>query len=358
MAKLTFYYGVMNAGKSLTLLAFAAKLRNKNIPYWVIKPETDTRDGAYISSRPLQEKLPCRLWKNNEFFEEEELQKIKYILVDEAQFLSTGQVDYLSFIVDTCGINVICYGLRTDFQAHLFEGSKRLFELADDLHEIEDIDAEGNKIIINARMKNGKIVIAGPQVEIGAEDKYQSMSRKEFNQRVTALSRISEKENVCIECKEDLGFEKEDDKKHKYIIYGLAVPFGEVSTNNRFYLKESYIHNGKDMFEDFLKRIEDGNVFGTLDQDCELDAKKFSHKIIDAEMKPDGIYITAEVLDTPNGKILQTMIDCGLFPYFAQRAYGFVNEGLCNVTDLVGYDLVTCPSFKHRGEPVHLVEKQ
>lgn len=182
MNRLIFYYGAMNAGKSLQLLAFAAKLRNKSIPYLVLKPATDTRDGAFISSRPLNEKLPCLMWKDGEWFVEDNLKCIRYILVDEAQFLTSKQVAYLAALVDNpeLNINVICYGLRTDFRTQLFEGSKRLFELADELHEIEDIEPDGSKIIINARINNGHVVTDGPQVEIGAEDKYQSMSRKGF----------------------------------------------------------------------------------------------------------------------------------------------------------------------------------
>ena len=187
MNRLVFYYGAMNSGKSLQLLAFAAKLRNKNIPYLVIKPSTDTRDGQFISSRPLQEKLPCTMWESDTPFPPEWLDsKPKYILVDEAQFLTKEQVEQLAYIVDTCGIDVICYGLRTDFRTLLFEGSKRLFELADEIHEIDDkdIDAQGNKVIINARIVDGKVTLEGPQVVIGSEDKYLSMSRKEFYQKL------------------------------------------------------------------------------------------------------------------------------------------------------------------------------
>lgn len=186
MNRLTFYYGSMNSGKSLQLLAFAAKLRNKNIPYFIVKPAKDTRDGSFISSRPLKEKLPCHLWKPGSYFNADFVKNIRYILVDEAQFLTKDQVDYLAFLVDDndLQINVICYGLRTDFKTELFEGSKRLFEIADELHEIEDIDAEGNKVIINARMCEGKIVTDGPQVVLGREDKYMSMSRKEFNRKL------------------------------------------------------------------------------------------------------------------------------------------------------------------------------
>lgn len=187
MNRLVFYYGSMNSGKSLNLLAFAAKLRNKNIPYIVLKSSTDTRDGEFISSRPLKDKLPCILWENGWWLPDSEIKDLKYILVDEAQFLTTEQVNYLASLVDApdLDINIICYGLRTDFKTKLFEGSKRLFEIADELHEIEDVDAEGNKVIFNARVtKDGEIITGGPQVVIGAEDKYQSMSRKEFYKRI------------------------------------------------------------------------------------------------------------------------------------------------------------------------------
>lgn len=184
MNRLVFYHGAMNSGKSLQLLAFAAKLRNKNIPYMVVKPSTDTRDGAFIASRPLEERLPCMLWKPNTYFDKIMLHMVKYILVDEAQFMTAEQVAYLASIVDNddFDITVICYGLRTDFRTLLFEGSKRLFELADEIHEIDDkdIDAQGDKVIINARIVDGKVTLEGPQVVIGSEDKYLSMSRKEF----------------------------------------------------------------------------------------------------------------------------------------------------------------------------------
>ena len=111
--------------------------------------------------------------------------------IDEAQFLSTAQVDQLSRIVDDFGSNVICYGLRTDFQSHLFEGSKRLFEIADTIDEIKSTCNCGNKTIINARIdSNGDIVEEGAQVEIGGDERYVAVCRKCWrNKRITVAQR-------------------------------------------------------------------------------------------------------------------------------------------------------------------------
>ena len=88
-------------------------------------------------------------------------------------------------IVDECGIDVVCYGLRTDFQTHLFPGSKRLFEIADTFDEIKSQCEDGNKNIFNARIdQNGTIVTVGEQVQVGAEDCYKSVSRKEYRRMV------------------------------------------------------------------------------------------------------------------------------------------------------------------------------
>ncbi|MDE5811100.1 MAG: hypothetical protein K2H61_02185, partial [Muribaculaceae bacterium] len=104
---------------------------------------------------------------------------IDWILVDEAQFLSASQVDQLSRLVDDYGCNVICYGLRTDFQSHLFEGSRRLFEIADTIDEVKSTCNCGHKTIINARIDaNGDFVEEGAQVEIGGDERYVAVCRK------------------------------------------------------------------------------------------------------------------------------------------------------------------------------------
>ncbi len=101
-----------------------------------------------------------------------------WILVDEAQFLKAEQVDQLARVVDTFGINVICYGLRTDFRTCLFEGSRRLFEIADTIDEIKSTCNCGRKTIVNARIDGrGEIITEGEQVEIGGNERYMSVCR-------------------------------------------------------------------------------------------------------------------------------------------------------------------------------------
>jgi thymidine kinase len=102
-------------------------------------------------------------------------------LIDESQFLTKEHVDQLSKIVDELDINVMCFGLRTDFKSNLFEGSKRLFEIADSIEEIKTSCKCGSKAIINARVENNKIIKEGEQIKIGGNESYVSMCRKCWN---------------------------------------------------------------------------------------------------------------------------------------------------------------------------------
>lgn len=91
-------------------------------------------------------------------------------------------------IVDDFDINVMCYGLRTDFQTHLFEGSKRLFELADDIDELKISCSCGRKAIFNARFnENGELVVNGEQILIGGEDKYKPMCSKCYREELNKM---------------------------------------------------------------------------------------------------------------------------------------------------------------------------
>ena len=115
----------------------------------------------------------------------ENQQDLQWILVDESQFLSFEHVEQLRAIVDDFNINVLCYGLRTDFQTNLFEGSKRLFELADDIDEMKISCSCGRKAIFNARFnENGELVTCGEQILIGGEDKYKPMCSKCYREEI------------------------------------------------------------------------------------------------------------------------------------------------------------------------------
>lgn len=193
--KLYFYHGCMGSGKSLQLLATAHNFQEKKIPFIILKSEIDDRDGTdVIHSRALGDrecvtvKKTTNLYKlistmvniNNAMYKPQ----LKWVLVDESQFLTKEQVDQLAAVVDKFDISVMCYGLRTDFQTHLFEGSKRLFEIADSLVEIKSSCECDGKTIFNARVdKNGNIVTEGEQIEVGGDDRYVSMCRKCFYEK-------------------------------------------------------------------------------------------------------------------------------------------------------------------------------
>ena len=104
---------------------------------------------------------------------------IKCILVDEAQFLREEHIKQLTDIVDYHNVDVICYGLRADFQTHLFPGSKRLFELADTIEEMKTVCQCNKKATMNTRIINGNFVFEGEQVAIDGEDEitYDSLCR-------------------------------------------------------------------------------------------------------------------------------------------------------------------------------------
>ena len=186
----------MSSGKSLNLLSTAYNLEDNNIQIMVLKPSLDTRDGeGVIRSRAgLERKCimvdgDMNLYKAIKAYRNvlaSQLETLKWVIVDEAQFLTEEQVDQLSDVVDFLDINVMCFGLRTDFQSKLFPGSKRLFEIADDLEEIKSsCECGEKKSSINARFdENGEIITEGSQVEIGGNDKYKAICRKCWKNKI------------------------------------------------------------------------------------------------------------------------------------------------------------------------------
>ncbi len=206
MSKLFFNYGSMASAKSLRLLTTAYNFEEKGVQIMVLKPALDTRDGeGVIRSRAGLERKCIMVDKDVNLYKAikayknvlaSQLETLKWVIIDECQFLTEEQVDQLSDAVDFLDVNVMCFGLRTDFQSHLFPGSKRLFELADDIEEIKSTCECGErKTSINARFdENGEIIIEGSQVEIGGNDKYRAICRKCWKDKVR--DKINKKENI------------------------------------------------------------------------------------------------------------------------------------------------------------------
>lgn len=202
--KLTYYYGSMGSGKSLQLLATAHNFQIHHIPFLIFKSSIDNRDGEnVIHSRALGNRECVSVTPDNDIYKivAEYIQSpgqdtIKFILVDEAQFLTEEQVEQLAAICDNLNIDVTCYGLKTDFRSRLFPGSKRLFELADSFEEIKSACYCGGKTSINARMNNNKeLVVDGSQIEVGGDDKYIALCRKCYFERIGYKYWKKEKEN-------------------------------------------------------------------------------------------------------------------------------------------------------------------
>lgn len=172
MAKLIFFYSAMKGGKSNILIPTAYNLRENNQRVMIVKPRIDTDGGKKIVSRSGSQ-IDIDLWleKEESFLLEENLTriyKVDTILIDEIQFLSSRQIEELWQITKELNIQVIGYGLRANFQSMLFEGSKRLMELADEILELPIIPLCkcGETAKFNARQKNGIYTLEGEECVI------------------------------------------------------------------------------------------------------------------------------------------------------------------------------------------------
>lgn len=190
MAKLYFYYSSMNAGKSTTLLQSSYNYRERGMNTLVYTAAIDHRYGkAKVASRIGISEEANTFDKNTHLFDEIQhcLQNkpLHCILVDEAQFLSKEQVYQLSDVVDKLHIPVLCYGLRTDFQGELFEGSRYLLAWADQLEELKTICYCGRKANFVLRLNaEGEVIHAGEQIQIGGNESYLSVCRKHYKERM------------------------------------------------------------------------------------------------------------------------------------------------------------------------------
>lgn len=195
MAKLYFYYSAMNAGKTTTLLQSAHNYHERGMRTLILTPHLDDRAGSGMVASRIGLSARARPFAGDDNLlaavdaDIAEHGKLHCVLVDEAQFLSREQVWQLSDVVDWRGIPVLAYGLRTDFRGELFEGSTHLLAWADHLEEIKTICASGKKATMVVRTDaEGNVVTAGPQVEIGGNDRYVSVSRAEFKRMTGSRS--------------------------------------------------------------------------------------------------------------------------------------------------------------------------
>lgn len=188
MAKLIFRYGAMGSSKTANALMVKYNYVEKGKKTVFLKPKCEARDGERMIRSRIGLEESCEFAED--FLEQYGGEHYDCVIVDEAQFLASEVIDKLSDLVDEDNITVICYGLRTDFQSHLFPGAKRLMELADDIEEIKTICWYGKRAHFNARILNGQMVTEGEQVQLGGNESYTVLCRKHFKLRQLESERM------------------------------------------------------------------------------------------------------------------------------------------------------------------------
>ena len=193
MAKLYFRYGAMNSGKSTHLIQVSYNYFENNKNVILIKPLIDTKgDNKIVSRTGLERKVDYLIDKNEKIKDKICLENLDCILVDEAQFFTEDQITELFVISKVYDIPVICYGIKTDFKSNSFPGSKRLFELSDELEELKTICSCGQSARFNARIVNGDFTLDGNQVAIDGENKvtYKPLCGKCYIEKVLKLKKV------------------------------------------------------------------------------------------------------------------------------------------------------------------------
>lgn len=179
MAKLYFRFGAMGSSKTANALMVAYNYEEREQKVVLLKPSIDTRDGINVIRSRIGLESKCQ--SLDKFLSSVvDFNKISAIIVDEVQFANPKQIEKLAQIVDYANIPVICYGLKTDFRGVLFDGSKRLIELADVIEEIKTICWCGRAAKFNARVCDGKVIKDGDQIVLGANESYISLCRKHY----------------------------------------------------------------------------------------------------------------------------------------------------------------------------------
>lgn len=181
MPKLYFKYGTMGSSKTAQALMCKFNYEERGFKVLLIKNLVDKRDvqnGKVVVKSRIGLFAECKTFEKDtnlfEMVKKEGFLKNKcVVIVDEAQFLTKKQVEELKEVSNY--VPVLCYGLLTNFKTELFEGSKRLVEIADSLHELKSICRCGKKSNVNARLVNGKIVTDGSEILIGGNESYEAM---------------------------------------------------------------------------------------------------------------------------------------------------------------------------------------
>ena len=180
MAQLYFKYGAMGSSKTANALMARFNYEERGQKTLLVKPRMDQRDGDHMVHSRIGLEYPCVYFDEMRALSEDALKENACIIVDEAQFLSKEEVDYLVHVVDDLGVPVICYGLRADFKGDLFPGSEALLVMADKIEEVKTICWCGRKATCNARVVDGRVVQEGEQVVLGGNGQYVSLCRKHF----------------------------------------------------------------------------------------------------------------------------------------------------------------------------------
>ena len=189
MAKLYFYYASMNAGKSTLLLQADFNYRERGMATMLYTAAAHDRAGHGVVHSRIALTAPANIYDETtdiraEVEAELKTRHLHCVLVDEAQSLTRAQVLQLASICDDLDIPVLAYGLRTDFQANLFEGSGALLAIADTLVELKAVCECGRKATMNLRIDSeGRAVLHGAQTEIGGNDRYVALCRRHFMER-------------------------------------------------------------------------------------------------------------------------------------------------------------------------------
>lgn len=180
MAKLYFYYGAMGASKTANALMAEYNYTERGKKVLLAKSDADVRDGKKIIKSRIGLQKECFLLSEICNMSDEQISEYDAVIVDEIQFATTQQVDFLAKIVDSLNIPVLCYGLRSNFKNNLFEGSARLMAIADEIKEIKTVCWCGKKATCNVRYNENGIIKEGPEILMGGNESYIALCRKHF----------------------------------------------------------------------------------------------------------------------------------------------------------------------------------